>query len=110
MNYADAVKKVKAVKPGENYLLIEFAYSGRFVFPYKDGLTVLAAMENAEKITEEYSAPKRIKPILRDDFNSRILSHQEYLHYKIAALYNISPDEAKAMMEAENNPTPATTS
>ena len=111
MDYSDAVKKVRAEKPKENFMTISFdtGYNRRIVLPQKDGAALLALLSNAEVIQDGYSDPKRIVEVPREMCTTTFLSHQEYERYKIAGLLNLTPDEVKEMMEAANKPTPVTT-
>lgn len=98
MDLAEAIKKVKAEKPKENFMILEFPYDIKYLVPHKDGIAILAALVNAEKLSEEYNKPKRIEEIGREQVNTRLMSHSEYTRYKIAGLLNISPDEVKVLM------------
>ena len=95
MDYLTAVKQIQTKKPKDNFMLIEMYYDNKIILPYKDGLAFLAALNNAEKLTEEYNKPHRIIPINREAVRTSILSNEEYENYKIAALLNISLDEVK---------------
>jgi hypothetical protein len=108
MNYAEAAKIVKAEKPKDNFMILEFAYNAKFIVPHKEGVAIIAAMVNAEKLQDGYGDPKRIVEIERDYLSTRWMSYAEYQRYKIAGLLNITPDEVKEMMEAEAQPKPVT--
>lgn len=95
MNYEDAVKRVKTAKPKDNYIIINFGYDTKIVFPYKEGITVLASLVNAERLKEPYNEPHRINPIDREEVKSQVMSWEEYECFKIAALMNITPAEVK---------------
>ena len=110
MDYADAVKKVRAEKPKENFMTLEFNYDHKFVLPHKDGVALLAAFANAERLVDRYNEKPRIEGVDRDSVIARQFSASEYELYKVAALLNLSPSEVKEMMEAANKPTPVTTS
>ena len=107
MEYADAVKRVKAEKPKENYVLIEFGYDCKILVPHKDGLDILAGLVNAEKYSDHYQKPTRITEFSKDLIKTTFMSSSEYQRHKIAAMLNITADEVKEMMEAEFQPTPA---
>jgi hypothetical protein len=77
--------------------------------PHKDGIAIIAALANAERLSDSYSNPKRITEVERDLVTTKLMSNSEYERYKIAGLLQISPDEVKEMMEAANKPTPPVT-
>ena len=106
MNYEDALKKLKAEKPKDNFMILEFGYDTKFVMPHKHGVAMLEALTNAERLREGYGDPKRITEIERDSVISRVMSHQEYERFKIAGLLNISPDEVKEFADKAANPQP----
>lgn len=94
-DYLEAVKKITVLKPKENFMVIELYYDNKLVLPYKDGITFLSAMSNAEYLKESYSEPHRISGITRDVFKTTVMSSEDYNRYKIAALLNITIDELK---------------
>ena len=99
MKYEEALKLVQTKKPKDNYMLIEMAYDRKLLLPYKDAITLLSSLANAEQLNERYNEPHRIIGLERDSINTRIFSHEEYERYKIAALLNITPDEVKEHMK-----------
>ena len=109
MNITDAVKKVRAEKPKENLMLLRLNYDTQLVLPFKDGLVILGALANAEKLCDNYGKQKRIVGVDKDAFSSTLLPYQEYEQIKISALLNISLDEVKEMMEVANKPPELTT-
>ena len=95
MNYEQAVKKVRAAKTKENYLVIEMGYDNTIVLPHKDGIAFLNALTSAEQLEESYNKPHRINPIERNKIKTQLMAAEEYESFKIAALLNITPAEAK---------------
>lgn len=94
--YPDALKKVQARKPKDNYMVIQVSYDTKVVLPYKDGLVFMTAFVNAEQLSEHYDSPHRITPLNRGSLTSTVMSAQEYERYKIAALLNISVSDVEA--------------
>ena len=94
-DYLEAMKKVSVLKPKENYLVIELYYDNKIILPYKDGITLMAALNNAEHLKETYNEPHRITGLNRDVIKTTVMSHEDYSRYKIAALLNITIDELK---------------
>ena len=94
MEYLEAVKEVRTKKVKENFLVIEFSYN-KIVLPFKEGMSFLSSLSNAEKLNDNYGDMKRIIPFERELIKSSVLSGEEYEQYKIAALLNISIDEVK---------------
>ncbi len=94
-DYDEAYKKVQAIKPRDNYLVIEMSYDKKIVLPYKDGLAFMAALSYAEQLNTPYNERHSIKSLETDGIQSRIMSYQEYQRYKIAALLNIEINDVK---------------
>lgn len=95
MKYEEALKQVTTAKPQDNFMVVEFDYSTKYLLPYKDGVTLISCFANAEQLSEDYGKPKRILELERSAVSSRVMSRQEYQRFKIAALLGISPDEVK---------------
>lgn len=94
-NYQDALKKVQTIKPKDNYMVIEMYYDNKIILPYKDGLAFMAALVNAEAYTTSYNEPHRIGSFNRDGIKSTIMSGEDYVKTKIAALLNVTMDQLK---------------
>lgn len=111
MTYDEAAKKVRAEKPQENFVIMEFRYDAKFVLPHKAGVALLEAMANAELLKDGYCEPRRIVELDRDSFSNRTMSRKEYDRFKIAALLNITPDEVREAEELaikqQNQPAPS---
>lgn len=95
MDYAEALKKVSAIKPKENYMAIEMAYDRKVILPYKDGVAFMTALNSAEEFKESYNEQSRIIEFSRDSIKVSLMSHAEYIRIKIAALLGVKPDEVK---------------
>lgn len=106
MNYTEALKKVQAKKPRENYMVVEFSYNCKLVVPYKDGAALISALTHAEQLSDSYSSSsKGIQPIDLHSVRSYVMSGQEYEQHKMAALLNVSIEEIKKAAEQATNPT-----
>jgi hypothetical protein len=99
VDYQEALKKVRAEKPKEHFMMfrIETGYSERLILPQSAGVALLAALANAEILHEEYDKPPRITGVERDGIRSHSLSHQEYEQIKIAQLLHITLAEVQQM-------------
>lgn len=95
MDYDAAFKKVQGHKPKENYMMIALGYSNKIILPFKDGVTFMATLANAEQLHEPYNEQHRISEIERGSFTSAVMSHDEYVRVKIAALLGVAPSEVK---------------
>ena len=93
--YQDAVKKLQASKPKDNYLLCNISWDLNLVFPYKTGMAFIEAIGQAEKLVEEYNKPPGIQPIDRDKIQFRVLSAKEYEQIRIAQLLKVPLDTVK---------------
>ena len=101
MNYEEALKKVNAEKPLDNYMTITLGYSNILVLPYASGMAFLASLVHAEKLTDDYNKPKRLEPFERDSITFRIMSRHEYQRHKIASLLNLSLEAIAEMEKGE---------
>jgi len=104
MEYPEALKRVRAEKPKENFMAITFTVS-RIVLPHKDGLVFMQALANAEKLVGGYYDPHRISEIPPDEIVATPFSHQEYENYKIAGLLDITLADVKEMQAVLRKPT-----
>lgn len=98
MDYNEALKKVTAIKPKENYLLIEISYDKTMVLPHKEGVLFLTSLANAELLEDSYGKPKRFTEFNKDMLKVSMLSAKEYQRIKIANLLKVDP---KDLLEAE---------
>lgn len=96
MEYAEALKKVTANKPKENYMVITLSYNSKIVLPYKDGVAFMQTLVNAEQLHEPYQEQHRISELRRDAISTTVMPHAEYVRFKIAALLGVEPEEVKA--------------
>ena len=98
MDYQQALKQIQATKKEAKppYLLISFGYDRNYVFPYKEGLAFLAAMESAEQLVETYSKPSNIGE-LTTSIDIKPFTQSEYMAYKLSNLLQITLQEARDM-------------
>lgn len=95
MEFEEAKKKVRADKPKENFMLIPFGYDRNYLVPYKDGVSIITALANAERLVNNYGEKPRITGIDRTEFSPQILSHREYELIKIANLLQVDYKDLK---------------
>ena len=93
MTPEEALKKVQSEKPKDNFMVVNIGYDSKIVVPYKDGLTIIAALVNAEELKEGYSEKTRITEFDRNTFNAKVLSRAEYERIKMAMLLNVDPKD-----------------
>lgn len=98
MDYQQALKQIQASKKEAKppYLRVSFGYDRNYVFPYKEGLAFLAAMESAEQLEEAYSRPSNIGE-LTSSIEVRPFTQTEYMSYKLSNLLQISLEEARQL-------------
>ncbi len=77
MTPEEALKKVQAEKPKDNFMLVNIGYDNNVIVPYKDGLAIVAALGNAQLLQEGYSEKTRITEFDRRTFNPKILLADE---------------------------------
>lgn len=95
MEYAEAVKKVHSIKPRENYMVIEMYYDNKIILPYKDGLSFMASLANAESLKTPYNEPHTIGEFGENIIKTTVMSGETYIKYKIAALLNLTLDQLR---------------
>lgn len=100
MEYKEALEKVQKHVPKQNYMVVSLGYSNKYVLPYKDGIALMTAMVNAEQLHEPYNEQHRISEIERGKVESNVMSHDEYVRFKIAALLGVTPEEVKTAEKA----------
>lgn len=98
MDYAQALKQIQASKKEAKppYLLVSFGYDRTYVFPYKEGLAFLAAMESAEELKETYNKPSNIGE-LTSSIQVSPFTQTEYMSYKLSNLLQISLEDARQL-------------
>lgn len=98
MEYQEALKKIQASKKETKtpYLMVSFGYDRNYVFPYKEGLAFVAALESAEQVNEVYNRPSSIGE-LTSSIQVSPFSQSEYMAYKISNLLQISLQDAREL-------------
>ena len=98
MDYQQALKQIQASKKEAkpHYLLVSFGYDRNYVFPYKEGLAFLAAMESAEELKETYNKPSNIGE-LTSSIQISPFTQTEYMSYKLSNLLQISLEDARQL-------------
>ena len=98
MDYPQALKQIQASKKEAKppYLLVSFGYDRNYVFPYKEGLAFLAAMESAEELKETYNKPSNIGE-LTSSIQVSPFTQTEYMSYKLSNLLQISLEDARQL-------------
>lgn len=99
MTYEEARKNVQTLKRLPTWIRVDISYSLKLILPYKEGMALLAALEQAEELENEYSKPA-IKPVSYDSFTVKPISHEDYCLYKMASLMDLTFDEMKKMSDA----------
>lgn len=98
MTFEEAQKKVQTLKRQPTWLKITFAYR-TLVLPYKDGMALISALEQAEELENEWSKPA-MQSMSSSSVTINPLSHEDYCNYKMAALMNLTFEEMKKMSDA----------
>ena len=98
MDYQQALKQIQASKKEAKppYLLVSFGYDRNYIFPYKEGLAFLAALENAEELKETYNKPSNIGE-LTSSIQVSPFTQTEYMSYKLSNLLQISLEDARRL-------------
>lgn len=89
MTPEEARKQVRASKPREGFLIIQFGYSGNIVLPHSQGIKLMEALTAAELYDAPYNDVHRIKPVDQTTIQWKCLSADEYEDIKVSALLNI---------------------
>ncbi len=71
---------IKKQQPESNFMVISFGmrYDDSLVLPYKEGIAVLSALENARIYKKSYSDPSIIKDVSNTDITTSSIGSQEY--------------------------------
>ena len=97
MDYLTALKKINTPRKSQDiFMVIKFSYDNTIILPHKDGLALLQALQNSERLTGAYGTPPKIEPIERDCCTVHLMSQKEYEQHKIAALLDCTLEEVKA--------------
>jgi len=77
----------------KNYLAIELAYNVSLILPYKEGIAVLAALENAERVNIPSYGQAQIKfNTERFEIKTEIISQAFYREQKMAHLLGVTDE------------------
>lgn len=97
MDYKEAVKHVTAMKNKPNMMIVNLSYNQRVILPYADGLALMAALQQAEILSDRYAQQISIKPMSQDSVTCAVISRDDYDQIKIAELLGVSLDAVKEM-------------
>mgnify|MGYP003509925449 CR=1 FL=1 len=95
MEYKEAVKKIQARKPKDNYMIIKMGYENTVVLPHKDGMSLIASLATAEQYNDPYGKVHSITELDRNKITVTTMSSDEYDRHKIAVLLGMTLDEVK---------------
>lgn len=98
MNYLEAKKLIQSTKNKDNFILIKLDYSKILILPYKDGITFISSLLNAERLSNRHSSTPQIDGFDTDSISIEIMSNVDYERIKIASLLRISVND---VIEAE---------
>jgi hypothetical protein len=67
-------------KPEGSYMIVQFNvhYDDHLVIPYKEGIALLAAMENARIYNKAYNQESKITDLKENTFKASSIGVQEY--------------------------------
>lgn len=102
MTFDEAKKLVQGKSIKSNWMVIKQSYDTKIVVPYKDGMAILNALENAELLTEPYIGQEGIFPFDRGSIDIEILAHSDYEEFKIAMLLGVKRSELHKYKENSN--------
>ena len=78
--------KASLLEKKSNFLKIKLDYNFGIILPYKAGIQFMATLENAEEYLEDYNVDPKISPIKTKNIESSLISEEQYLQLKMAAL------------------------
>jgi len=73
-----SLKKLEPPTPNYMLLTLNPSYDESFVLPYKDGIAVLAAMENAKIYKKGYQEESTIRDTRNSDIKASSIGAQEH--------------------------------
>ena len=80
----------KPAKKESNYMVIQFPqdYATRIVVPFKAGVALMAALENAERYVFKYSDQSKISDLKTEDIQTQIIGEVEYAEARLRYIIN----------------------
>lgn len=90
--------KTEIDKVPNSYTVINFGYGDTFIFPYDEGIKVIAAFKNAEQLDTSDYENKIIIPI-KDSPTMTVMSKKLYAASKMAALLGVTIKEFQKSQE-----------
>lgn len=78
----------KPVKKDSNFMVIKFPedYGVRVVLPFKAGVALMAALENAERYVFKYGNESKISDLKHDDIQTQIIGEVEYAEARLRSI------------------------
>jgi hypothetical protein len=75
---APSLPNPRKIEPNFMLLEIQARYDEKLVLPYKEGIAVLMALENAKIYIKEYNKDPMIKDLIEGTIKSSSIGAQEY--------------------------------
>lgn len=100
MDYKQALAQVKKQEKPTKYMVVRLDFSTDLVLPYQDGMTLLAALENAEVLHDSFGDKPKIVNLDKNSLNITFMSQDKYRNFKISQLLNVSIDDVEAMEQS----------
>jgi hypothetical protein len=94
MDYLDA-EKVAKQKPPANRMAFKIDYNRFLIVPYKDGLKLQEALENAE-LVEGFSGNQKVLPFNSETcslLTTQVVPHTDYITMKMAGLLKVNQSD-----------------
>jgi hypothetical protein len=90
-------KKLSENSP--NYLIVKFGYDNRMLLPYKAGVALLQALEEAEQYCYSYDGNDKISPFNRENLEMQIMPSDDVRRIRMAQLIGCTARELKDAQE-----------
>lgn len=99
----EALAKAKKERAQPDPLNISLKIGYReFIFPYKEGISILSLFENAIVLEDNYSTPPKYSPISENDVVISFISNSKLDQYKAAILLNMPIRDYLEAVEKQN--------
>lgn len=102
MTYEEALKAATGKKAETGYFRLKLGYTTGIILPYKEGMTLLSALSQAEFYTSSYNNPPTIRGLESHDLEFEFCSPDERRDLHMAQLLNVTLDNIKNLHDQAN--------
>ena len=97
MTYEEALKAAAGKKAETGYLRLKLGYNTGIILTYKEGLSLLSALSQAEFYNISYNSPPTIRALENQDLEFEFCSPDDRRDLHMAQLLNLPLDNLKVL-------------